>query len=234
MASIHPIPSSGKAGLFIVAGLGLGAAMAAGVYWFAGPSPLQANDPAEAQVVAAASAPLPSPAPSDALTVNGIAPPAPEASASAVIADLKQASRALSPDRVHPPFTGPVTERPAYVSPMEWSMLKGLADQHASPPQELTRLVNSLRFNKQLEAWEALPRTPDAALQRRTLATSLVNDLPERVRHQDLGLPDAQRTLGALLRDLEPDAEQRLARAAQEEQRLRQALPASTPNTGQL
>lgn len=225
MVSTHRIQSAGKAGLMVLASVALAAAVAAGWYWSADPAPIDASTSAEPIAVAPLAA-----SEAQALNINA-AVPTREASASAVIADLTQARQALAQGPAHQPVAGLITERPAYVSPMEWSMLKGLADQHASPPQELTRLVNSLRFNKQFEAWEALPATADTAPQRQALATSLVGELAERVRQQDLGLKDAQKALAALLVDLEPDAAQRALRSAQEEQRLKAAVPTAIAST---
>lgn len=106
---------------------------------------------------------------------------------------------------------GPVRERPDYVSPMEWMVLQGVANQHPNAEQELSRMVHFLRFNKQLERWEGLNAGGDPAL-RHALASSLVTDLPHRVRQGDLSASDARSLLMRLLADAEPDVASREAR----------------------
>ncbi len=106
---------------------------------------------------------------------------------------------------------GPVRSRPDYVSPMEWMVLQGVANQHANAEQELSRMVHFLRFNKQLERWEGLNAGSDPVL-RHALASSLVTDLPTRVQQGDLSAADARSLLMRLLADAEPDAGRREAR----------------------
>lgn len=105
----------------------------------------------------------------------------------------------------------PVRSRPDYVSPVEWMVLQGVANQHANAEQELSRMVHFLRFNKQLERWEGLSAGGDPAL-RHALAQALVTDLPARVRQGDLTASDARSLLMRLLTDAEPDAGRREAR----------------------
>ncbi|RRS03769.1 hypothetical protein EIP75_14400 [Aquabacterium soli] len=220
MALTHRIPSSGKAGLFTLGGIALAAAIAAGVYWFGTPADQAPATAASASPASQASSPVP--------MASSASVPALATSAEAVriaSADLAQANQALAQDPVLKPITGPVTERPPYVSPMEWDMLKGVASQHATPGPELTRLVNSLRFNKQFETWEALPRTDANSAQRQALAKALMADLPERLRHQDMGIQDAQKAMAALLADIEPDEARRKALARDEGLRLLAAVP---------
>ena len=75
-------------------------------------------------------------------------------------------------------------------------MLQGVAQQDADPPKALARLVNSLRFTRQMELWEDMAAMPDKAAKRRRLAVQLLDDLPNRVAHGDLALADAQRRSG--------------------------------------
>ncbi|TBO32899.1 hypothetical protein EYS42_06970 [Aquabacterium lacunae] len=120
------------------------------------------------------------------------------------------------------PIKTTVIQRPSYVSEMEWAALKAVADQHPDPEGQLTRLTNSLRFAKQLELWQDMPKDqPDA--KRHELAVALVKDLPERVKHGDFALKDAQQMLAGLLDDAERDPELRTRRGAQEAHRLAQA-----------
>lgn len=129
----------------------------------------------------------------------------------ALKAELNTAAMAIDQAVVIP--EGPVRERPAYVSPMEWMVLQGVAKQHANAEHELSRMVHFLRFNKQRERWEGLTSADDPAL-RRTLASALVTDLPARVQQGDLTASDARSLLMRVLADAEPDVGQREARLA--------------------
>ncbi len=128
----------------------------------------------------------------------------------ALKAELETAAMAIDQARDLAP-EGPVHTRPDYVSPMEWMVLQGVANQHANAERELSRMVHFLRFNKQLERWEGLSAGGDPAL-RRALASSLVTDLPARVGQGDLSASDARTLLMRLLADAEPDAALREAR----------------------
>ena len=98
-------------------------------------------------------------------------------------------------------------------------MLNGVAQQHATPDQELTRLVNFVRFTKQLELWQSLANSGDMA-KRKTLADELLADLPSRLVHGEMDLKEAQRTQATLLNDAVSDPAQRHQRAAKEAKRL--------------
>jgi hypothetical protein len=125
------------------------------------------------------------------------------------------------------PIKGPITQRPSFVSEMEWTMLQGVAQQHAAPDKELTRLVNFLRFTKQMELWEGLPKSEDPA-KRQALAAALLDDLPQRVANGEIDLKTAQTTQTALLADAVSDPQARKQRAATEGQRLQQASAGSS------
>jgi hypothetical protein len=145
------------------------------------------------------------------------APPDP-----ALVAMQQAAAQALASQSAPAPVKGLVRERPDYVSVMEWTLLQAVARHHLHPEAELTRLVNSLRFNKQLERWQdtALSLLP---AERQALARSLVDDLPARVQHGDMDLPGARQVLDDTLAALEPDAEARPRRLEAELQRLKAA-----------
>lgn len=101
-----------------------------------------------------------------------------------------------------------IKERPDYLSPMEWLMMKGVAAQHASPDTELTRMVRFVHFMKRWEHYEQLqssaPRSKRAAL-----AKQLLNELPQRVRNGELGMPEAKVKMQLLVTDAaEPGREQ--------------------------
>jgi len=128
----------------------------------------------------------------------------------ALKAELNTAALAIDQSSGAAP-EGPVRERPDYVSPMEWMVLQGVANQHANAERELSRMVHFLRFNKQLERWEGLNAGGDPAL-RRALASALVTDLPTRVQQGDVAASDARTLLMRLLADAEPDVTLREAR----------------------
>lgn len=128
----------------------------------------------------------------------------------ALKAELNAAAMAIDQSSGAVP-EGPVRSRPEYVSPMEWLVLQGVANQHPNAERELSRMVHFLRFNKQLDRWEGLGAGGDPAL-RHALASALVTDLPTRVQQGDLSASDARSLLMRLLADAEPDAMRREAR----------------------
>jgi hypothetical protein len=71
--------------------------------------------------------------------------------AAAIDAGQQAAAKVVAEHLDTAPIVGPITSRPAFVSPMEWDMLQGVAGQQAVPAVALTRMVKTLRFSKQLE-----------------------------------------------------------------------------------
>ncbi|MGC4061486.1 MAG: hypothetical protein QM749_11840 [Aquabacterium sp.] len=140
--------------------------------------------------------------------------------AAAMVAQQKEAAKVLENQPEMKPIIGPVKERPPYVSQMEWAMLQGVAQQQNDPDKELTRMVNFLRFSKQVELWEALPKTPENAAKRQTLAVQLVDDLPTRVINGELDLKDAQGKLAAFMADAVTDPNLRRQREETEVKHL--------------
>ena len=69
--------------------------------------------------------------------------------------------------------SGSVTERPAYVSEMEWQVLQNVAKQN--PDVQLIDLVNKLLFIKKKTAWLEAKENSD---QRRQLAKQLLEMIP--------------------------------------------------------
>lgn len=124
-----------------------------------------------------------------------------------------QQSRANAAAAQAPAAPATVLARPDYVSEMEWQVLQGLAARSSDPARELARLVAKLRFAKQLELW----RGGEAAL-----AAGLLAELPARVAAGDFDRATAQSLQAELLRQLEPDADRRRARAGAEAARLRE------------
>lgn len=155
------------------------------------------------------------PAPASVEPVSANMPkdlPAAAAQQSAAVNEIKR-------QPVIKPITGEIKERPAFVSEMEWDMLKAVAQQHTTPDKELTRMVNFLRFTKQLELWESMPKSDDAA-KRLTLANELLEDLPNRVRLGELELADAQGKMRTLVQDAELNDKDRARRLSAENARL--------------
>jgi hypothetical protein len=118
-----------------------------------------------------------------------------------------------------PALTGPISRRPAFVSPVEWQVLNAVARQRPDSEQELTRMVNYLRFSKQLEAWQMPPETmtPD---QHQQLGWQLLNAIPLRVIAQDLAPHHAQTLQMTLLETLVTDPSDRRQHLQEQAQRI--------------
>ncbi len=142
-----------------------------------------------------------------------------QAQTAAMLSNQNDAAKEIERHPSMKPIEGPIRRRPPFVSEMEWLMLKGAVEQHPTPEQELTRLVNLLRFTKQLELWEGLANSADLA-QRKVLAEQLLDDLPRRLINGEMELKDVQRQQTALLRDAVQDTQERIKRAAIEAKRL--------------
>ncbi len=146
----------------------------------------------------------------------------PEAASDAAVARMEvgqreaEAALASSSGDYRP---GPVTERPDFVSRLEWQALQGVAAQHEDPARELTRLVNNLRFSKQLEQWRQSAASWGTS-QRQVLAGELLQELPDHVGDEAIGVDEARRLQEELLGMLEPDPQQRVRRLGEEADRL--------------
>ena len=92
-----------------------------------------------------------------------------------------------------------ITEKPDYVSDIEWQVLQGVAQQHAEPDKELTRLVKKLHFTKELELWHTMEASADNT-QRLALANKLINEIPERVANKDMDVFEARKLQETLLK----------------------------------
>lgn len=126
------------------------------------------------------------------------------------------------------PLTGPVTERPAYVSELEWSALRQAAAMRPDSTGELTRMVNHLRFMKHLELWRGL--APADAPRRQAVAQALLDELPARVGNSEIGRTEAVTLQSALLADLVADPAERARRVETEGKRL--VGPSGDPDGG--
>jgi hypothetical protein len=136
-----------------------------------------------------------------------------------MLAQQQAAAKEIERQPAMKPLVGPIKERPAFVSEMEWTMLKGVSQQNPTPDAELTRLVNKLRFMKQLELWQSMAHSNDLA-KRQLLAEQLLDDLPQRVANADLDKPEAQKLQASLLKDAVSDEQVRKKRAEAEARRL--------------
>ena len=210
MAHVHMTPGSSNNNKWVIVRGAILAVSPAVVWWSQG----YQGGQTEATPSATASTPM----------AAQVAETPPSPVTAQAVEELKSlqaaAAKEIERDPAMKPIVGPVTERPPFVSHMEWMMLKGAAEQHASPERELTRMVNFLRFTKQLELWQALPKGAQEQAKRQTLALQLLDDLPARLANGEMPLKDLRTLQAQLLEDAVPDAQERAKRAALEAQRL--------------
>lgn len=136
------------------------------------------------------------------------------------------AASAAVQDLQAPPLQGRLTQRPEFVSELEWRVLQSVAERSPDPDAQLTHLVNNLRFMKQLDTWRALPATGDTT-QRKALAQALLDGLPDRVKATDFDMAGAKQLQTELIDSLVDNPAERANRAAIEASRL-PAVPAAT------
>lgn len=125
------------------------------------------------------------------------------------------------------PLTGPIVQRPEFVSELEWHVLQEVAKQQADSDLELTRLVNSLRFNKQLTLCQSWPAHLSTS-QRLLLAQQLLAEIPLHVRQQELSVNDGKNLQQQLLNLTISDPQERRRHIDVEAAKLRvlfQAMP---------
>jgi hypothetical protein len=83
-----------------------------------------------------------------------------------------------------------VTQRPDYVSEIEWQVLQKVAgNQPDGNGEQLTGLVNKLLFNKKKEAWLAAGVN---TTERRQLARQLRDMLPEQLESEAIDAETAK------------------------------------------
>jgi hypothetical protein len=191
-------------------------AAAGGVAWWK----LGGNDPAEggaALVADSASTVASGPSTGQVTDIADVVPGA--TSPAVVIAQQQAAAKEVEAQPILKPITGPVSERPSFVSPMEWTLLQATAQQHPDPDKKLVEMLNFMRYMKQSEVLEGMPK-PGEPGQRRALAEALLSDLPQRVLNGDLDMKGAREELGKLIEDAEPDVKRREKRLEAEVKRL--------------
>jgi hypothetical protein len=142
-----------------------------------------------------------------------------------LVSKQQDAAKELEKSPAMKPIVGPVRERPAFVSELEWGMLKGVTQQAGDPDKEMNRLVNFLRFNKQLELLESMQNSPDKA-GRKAIADQLLDELPTRITNSEMDMKEAQRIMNEVLPDAEQEPQARAKRATAETARLNKALAA--------
>ncbi len=119
--------------------------------------------------------------------------PAAESNASAMSQeDIEEAQRSAAKAAITgKPVSGTVTERPDYVSEIEWDVFQNvIRNQPESNDMQLTTLVNKLLFFKKKEAWESPGTT---AAQRRELAGDLLAMLPFMTEGGHIAADEASR-----------------------------------------
>jgi hypothetical protein len=134
--------------------------------------------------------------------------------------EIAAAQGAIAGQVGRPPYSSPVTQRPDFVSPLEWKIFEGVAQTHADPAQELTLLVNRLRFTRLEALWRSLRSAGGNSEPRRILARQLLDEIPGRVRERQFDRAQAQSLQLELLEDLVSDPVQRVRRASAESLRL--------------
>ncbi|MEY4429863.1 MAG: hypothetical protein RLZZ182_2552 [Pseudomonadota bacterium] len=200
----------------VIAAVVVGAGVAIAAYLMRSPAPSEG---------ASVAAQAPNEVPSQAPVSDGFqrqATTEERAEIDSIKAQQAQASAAMESQPAPEPVTAAPMNRPDYLSDMEWTMLQGVANQAKDPQAELTRLVNAVRFNKQLEMWQDLPADADPA-KRRTLARALLDDLPERVKAGNYGISDAKGMAEKMVADIDTDDTKRAARVKKEFKRLEAA-----------
>lgn len=111
-----------------------------------------------------------------------------------------------------------IKERPPYISPAEWLILQTVAERHPKPDQELSRMVNYLRFTKLLEVWEKGDELTEPM--HTQLTEHLLHTLPARVEHGDINRLDAQQLQVSMINQLINDPQKRRHRLTEENARI--------------
>jgi hypothetical protein len=137
-----------------------------------------------------------------------------------IASDIGTAQKAIAAQIGQPPYSGEVSRKPDFVSALEWQIFLGVARTHRDPAQELTLLVNRLRFTRLEALWRSLqPHGEDADLRHR-LAQQLLDEIPGRVRAAQFDRAQAQTLQLELVEDLVSDPRERIERVSNESRRL--------------
>jgi hypothetical protein len=95
--------------------------------------------------------------------------------------------------------SGTVTQRPDYVSEIEWQVLQNVTKKQPDNEKKLTNLVNKLLFTKKKQAWLAAGENTE---QRRLLARQLLDMIPEQLEIEAIDPETAKEMETKLTADL--------------------------------
>jgi hypothetical protein len=104
------------------------------------------------------------------------------------------------------PLVGSVTERPEFVSEIEWQVLNEASERRKNSGLKndgLTPLINKLLFAKKWDAWRTFKISTGNPTLRRDLAAQLLDMIPGQVRDLSLDSEQAKKMSSELTEDLE-------------------------------
>ena len=123
-----------------------------------------------------------------------------------VYRQIEAAQRVIEQQGVIKPLSGPINDRPEFVSMFEWELMQFAVENQglSASSAEFTDLVNLLRFNKLLEYWENLSANnqPATAATRQALAAQLLAEFPSWVEAGKLSPQDFEQLEPRLQADL--------------------------------
>lgn len=126
-----------------------------------------------------------------------------ESKAKLEIIKAKQADAAKAAINAQP-IDGTVSDRPEFVSEIEWDVLKGAVAQNEDVDVALTHFVNKLLFFKKREAWIDSSTDPET---RRRLASELLTMIPQQLSEQAIDQKFADKMTADLNTFLSSDAQ---------------------------
>lgn len=94
------------------------------------------------------------------------------------------------------------SQRPEFVSKIEWKVLQAAAAQDKDANMRLTHFVNKLLFYKKLAAWEEMLESSNALARRHQLARELLDMLPGQLKEEAIDLKTSQKMESRFLADL--------------------------------
>lgn len=100
------------------------------------------------------------------------------------------------------PVDDSLSERPAFVSQIEWNVLNEVSAIHAGKNDILPDLLNKLLFFKKREIWQTLSSEKSNDTARQKLATELLEMLPDQVENRSISSEFAAGMEQALKNDI--------------------------------
>jgi hypothetical protein len=148
----------------------------------------------------------------------------------APIASAPAIAVVAAPSPEAPVATAPAPPpKPAALTPREWAGVQAQSAATSQPAQEAARMAGYVAFQKTYLEWRALARGDDPA-RRDALGQQLLDGLPAQVQQGDVAAAQARSVQEEVLAARIPDAAQRAAVLAQEQQRLpADATPSARP-----